>query len=73
LEEDYASDDSRSLEDYWWHEECLYNVDFFNKKRLLGEEVRERKRAGGVDCTNVGMSVAEEGLRFPPLEAHEPL
>jgi hypothetical protein len=35
LEEDYASNDSRSLEDYWWLEECLYNVDFLFIKRHL--------------------------------------
>jgi hypothetical protein len=29
LEEDYASNDSRSLEDHCWPEECLYNVEFY--------------------------------------------
>jgi hypothetical protein len=35
LHEDYKSDDSMDLEEYWWLEQCLYNVENFYKKIAL--------------------------------------
>jgi hypothetical protein len=31
----YAPDESASLEEYWWPEECLHNVKNFKKKKTL--------------------------------------
>jgi hypothetical protein len=48
VEGDYASNDSRSLEDFGWPEECLHNVGNLREKKHMNE--RKRKKRGYEFC-----------------------
>jgi hypothetical protein len=75
-EGDYESEDSMGLEECWWPQKCLYNVESLKKKLHLREG--ERKRKKGTERIASPLQTAGEGepilpSSLPPLQAHEHL
>jgi hypothetical protein len=72
----YESEDSMGLEECWWPQKCLYNVESLKKKLHLREG--ERKRKKGTERIASPLQTAGEGepilpSSLPPLQAHEHL
>jgi hypothetical protein len=56
----------RNLENLWWHEECLYNVNTFKKITCMREIEKERKnKRVEVAFENNGGIAREEALVSP--------